>query len=519
VPLFAGVNLKRIGFFVGLDPTRFGGAADLRIGQLLRIDGRLVLAFPSAQTPWIFDREEIGSAFPTHFYGRAHTGTTIAVGADAFLAVPAVGDVRLGGAYFMFEAPSYLAFGGGVDADFVGVVQLRGRIDGEINGANGRFNLVGQIRACIADVVCAGAIAAVSSGGAGGCVELPPGINIGGGVQWRRVTEPFLWPFDGCKWSRFAEPNVHGSRAVTAQAGDPHVVEIRRGDPSRAIELEGTDGAPLVRVTTPGGKVVEGKPGPGITVDGGIRIVRSESLRMTVVGLENPPPGRYRIEPVGSSVAATEITEAEDLPPARVDVQMSGSGASASQLGGSGTRRTLRYSIRRRPDQRVTFLETGPGGSRQIGTVSGGGKGVLRFSPAPGRGRRTIEAQFELAGLPAERRTVARFTPPSPRLARPARVRVRRRGKTLVVSWKRVPGATRYEVVTDFRSGRQRLTKTRRRSTTLRRIRRSDGGRVRVRALADMRQGRPSSARFRALERAKAPLDELPKRPRFRRGR
>lgn len=509
LPLFAGVNLKRIGFFVGLDPTRFGGAADLRIGELLRIDGRLVLAFPSARTPWIFDREEIGSAFPTHFYGRAHTGTTIAVGADAFLVVPIVGDTRLGGAYFMFEAPGYLAFGGGVDADFVGIVQLRGRIDGEINAANGRFNLVGQIRACIADVVCAGAIAAVSSGGAGGCVELPPGVNIGGGVQWRRVTEPFIWPFDGCKWSRFAEPNVHGSGAVTAQAGSPHTVEIERGDPSRAIELEGADGAPLVRVTTPAGKVLEGKPGPGITMEDGIRIVRSESLRMTVVGLVDPPPGRYRIEPVPGSPAASEITEAEDLPAAQV----------SARVRGSGSRRTLRYSIGERPGQRVIFFETSSGGSRQIGTVSGGGSGALRFSPAPGRGRRIIEAQFELAGLPAERRTVARFAPPSTRLARPARVRARRRGKTMVVSWTRVPGATRYQVVTDLRNGTQRLTTTRRRRTTLRRIARSDGGRVRVRAVANMREGKPRAARFRALVQAKTRLARLPDPPRFRRGR
>ena len=42
-----------------------------------------------------------------------------------------------------------------------------------------------------------------------------------------------------------------------------------------------------------------------------------------------------------------------------------------------------------------------------------------------------VEAQFELAGVQAERLTVARFTPPSPRLARPARVTVRRRGALL----------------------------------------------------------------------------------------
>jgi len=164
----------------------------------------------------------------------------------------------------------------------------------------------------------------------------------------------------------------------------------------------------------------------------------------------------------------------------------------------------------------VTFIESAAGARRTIGTVTGGGRGSLRFTPAPGRGRRTIEAQFELAGMPAERLTVTSFSPPSPRLARPARVRANRRGTTLRVSWSRVRGAARYEVVTNLRSGTQRLTKTRRTRVTLRRIRRSDGGRVRVRAMAELKQGKPRAARFRALERARTRVEPL---PRVRRGR
>ena len=68
----------------------------------------------------------------------------------------------------------------------------------------------------------------------------------------------------------------------------------------------------------------------------------------------------------------------------------------------------------------MTFVETGPGGRRTIGMVTGG-RGTLSFTPAPGNGRRQIEAQFELAGVGAETKTVARFTPPSLHLGRPAR--------------------------------------------------------------------------------------------------
>ena len=500
-----GVRLGRLEFLIRPDPARLVGSGEVRVGSLLGLDGRLVHAFPTEPDPWIFNLEEAGGAFPPQFYGRPHTHKTLTVGADAYVRVPVVGLTRLGRGYFVSELPGYTAFGGVIGAEFLGVVTLEGKLDGEINAVTGLFNLVGQAKVCVADVVCDGGIGATSSGGSGGCVKLGP-VNIGGGVQWRRSDEPFLWPLDGCKWSRFAEPNVRGSRAVSAQAGAPHLVRIARGDRSRAIRLEGRDGAPRVRVTSPRGETLESGPAAGYTLGGGVRIMRSERLRTTVVGLQAPDRGTWRIEPLSDSPAVAEITEAEDPPAARVRARVRGRGA----------RRRLTYDIRRRPGQRVAFIESGREGKRTIGTVSGG-RGSLRFSPAPGRGRRRILAQFELAGMPAERLTVASFTPPSPRLARPARVRARRRGKTLVVSWARVRGAARYEVVLNLRNGAQRLATSRRRRITLRRIVRSDGGRVRVRALAERRQGRPASVRFRARGRVRTRFEPLPRRPRFRR--
>jgi Concanavalin A-like lectin/glucanases superfamily/Thrombospondin type 3 repeat len=502
VPLFAGVDLTRIGFFVGLEPTRFGGAVELKVLRLLRVDGRLVLAFPSSATPWEFNRAEAGGAFPAHFYGRQHTNTTISVGAQAFLAVPVVGEVELGGAYFLFEYPGYVAFGGGVNADFVGVVQLLGRVDGEFNASNGRFSLTGQIRACVADVVCAGAIASVSSGGAGGCVTLGP-VNIGGGVQWARVSRPFLWPIDGCKWTRFIEPNVRG-RAVTAQAGSPHVVQLDPGEPHKAVQLDGSDGAPRVRVRGPSGQVVESSGGPGISEGDGVRIMRSESLEMTTVGLE--APGRWEIEPLESSPPVSGIAEAEEAPEPQATVRVSGDGA----------RKTLRYRIRPRPDQQVTFFEATPAGKRELGTVSDT-SGTLRFESAPGAEARTIEAQFELNGVQAERLTVARFAPPSPRLGTPARLKVRRRGASLRVSWKRVRGASGYEVVTTFAGRKQRFARTRRPRLRVGRIRPVDGGRVHVRAVDALRQGQPGSKPFRATRRTRTRAGKLPPPPRFTR--
>jgi hypothetical protein len=145
----------------------------------------------------------------------------------------------------------------------------------------------------------------------------------------------------------------------------------------------------------------------------------------------------------------------------------------------------------------VTFVEVADSGKRPLGTVTGG-RGTLTFTPAPGSDRRRIEAQFELAGIGAETKTVAAFTPPSARLGRPTRLTVRRRGGRLLVTWKRVPEAQRYEVLTTLSSGGQRMTSTRRPSATIGSVARWNGGRVTVRAVAPMRQGRVTTARFRA---------------------
>lgn len=177
---------------------------------------------------------------------------------------------------------------------------------------------------------------------------------------------------------------------------------------------------------------------------------------------------------------------------------------------GTGTQRVLDYSIRRRKGQRVTFVEIdAAGGTRPIGTVDGGGSGKLRFAPAPGRGVRRIEARFELAGLGAEREVVARFAPPSPRLARPRGLRVRRRGTSLRVSWARVAGARRYELVVSSSGDGSRVRRTRGRRAVIKGIEKSSAGRVTVRAVDRLREGRPAKARFRRTARRKtrfAPL-------------
>lgn len=125
-----------------------------------------------------------------------------------------------------------------------------------------------------------------------------------------------------------------------------------------------------------------------------------------------------------------------------------------------------------------------------------------------------IEAQFELDGLPAEKRVVARFAPPSPHLGKPKRLKVRRHGTSLRVSWAKVAGAERYEVVATTSGERQRIRRVRGRRTTLKRLPRSSAGRITVRAVAELRQGRPARARFNRTARRKTRFRPLPRAPR-----
>ena len=79
------------------------------------------------------------------------------------------------------------------------------------------------------------------------------------------------------------------------------------------------------------------------------------------------------------------------------------------------------------------------------------------------------------------------FKPQSPVMARPEGVKLSRKGARLRVSWKRVTGATAYEVAVTPSSRRMVFARTRGRRASLR-VPGWDSGRVTVRAIDDLRQ-------------------------------
>ena len=111
--------------------------------------------------------------------------------------------------------------------------------------------------------------------------------------------------------------------------------------------------------------------------------------------------------------------------------------------------------------------------------------------------------------------TVARFTPPPPRLARPSRLRAVRTGGTLRVSWKRVQDATGYDVRVRLTTGGERNLHVTTTNARMRGIPRDSTGRISVRASAPARRGAAGTARLRAGgPRPKTRIGPLTRRPR-----
>jgi hypothetical protein len=527
--LFPGIDLSEIGFAFGQNPTRFlVTTAEVFASDILRLDGRIVVAFPAAGDPPYTLRQDAAfldppgtpSPFSPQQYTIPHTAFTLAASVQAALTLPVVGDVPVGNAYFIYEYPGYIAFGGGIPGQsLLGLGQVSGGVSGEVNFTNGRYDIFGNINVCTG-IDCPNGLLTVSYGGdvnfsdVGMSVCVRPSVfpDFGIGIYW-----PGRFPTDwhlqgpGCRWSPYADKNVHGSadrpgaRAVAASL--PYTFTVHRRDAGLSIQLAGTGGAPRVRVIAPGGRTIDSPTGDGIAGTQRLMIVRFDRMQITSVGMRHGVPGTYRIVALPGSVPVSQIATATPLPDAKI----------TASVHGQGTHRILSYDIARRPGQQVRFLEvTASGAARTIATVTRAGRGSLPFTTAPGTGTRSIVAQCELARLPAERITVAHFRPPSPRLGSIRSLRVDRSGTNIRTSWDAMPGASGYEMVLTTDGSSQRRVRVRGTAVTLRGVAGWTAGRVSVRAVDTLREGPIASAPFKATASPRTRFGRVPKAPPLR---
>lgn len=233
----------------------------------------------------------------------------------------------------------------------------------------------------------------------------------------------------------------------------------------------------------------------------------------TYVAIDNPRPGTWTINEGPGSPPIASLATALPRPDAKITAHVSG----------RGSKRTLRYRVRPRTGQTVTFVETGPETYRVLGRARGR-RGAIRFRPAGGPGgRRAIEARLTLDGIPNANLTVARHRAPRPVTPARPRLRVTHRGSRLAIRWSARQGVRRWAVAVSRHSGARRLLLLPARRRALRvNVPAAANGEVTVRGLGDRNLTGPSATkRFRATRHARtrfaAPLSSRALRAKSRR--
>jgi hypothetical protein len=287
----------------------------------------------------------------------------------------------------------------------------------------------------------------------------------------------------GCSLTKYkvplppgAPPRVHAAR-VGAQP-----FQVAKGTKILNLALDGPEGqGPRVDLISPSGQRIS--PSTDLQVAAPAYAGYPTGVGSSIVGIINPAPGVWQVEPVAGSVPITHLETARDATAPQV----------AGSVGGKGRKRFLSYRATTGQGLKTTFYEQGPMGARRLGAAKGK-RGNIKFAPAPGpRGKRTIEALVERDGIPRLRKAIATYTAPGPvRAGRVKKLTLKRRGHTVLVAWHTATGAALYAVRIDLPDGRRVLRVTRSRNVTFHGAPRN--GHVTVTVVARNRGGRAGRA-------------------------
>lgn len=405
--------------------------------------------------------------------------------------------IKVGDGYLRFQTDGYAEFGG--QAGFtLGPLSLDAKADGFVDAQTGDYGaaIEGAVNLCI-DIelkeICAnaGAATAVNTKGFAACATF---LGTSGGLEypWAEF-EPaaFLNPFLAtasivdhlefpCSTGTYhtPPPRPPTRRAKAAQAAGGTAVTVEGGLPSKTILVKGDGGAPRVTVSGPGGTLSTAKAS-----DAGM-VIAPKGVNASYVVLEKPEAGVWTVTPEEGSPAITEVLVSEGYTPASVK----------ATIGGKGRRRTIDYRIENLGSgQRVQFLEEGAFGTNVIGAVAKA-NGTLRYAAADAKGgRRTVYAMVEHNGIATERKRIGTYVAPGPQ--RPGKVRglrVRRAGRSVVVSFRPAAGARRHAVTVKGAQGTRlgELVGQGKRKVTFRAVHQEEKVTVAVRGLsAKLRQG------------------------------
>jgi PKD repeat protein len=246
-------------------------------------------------------------------------------------------------------------------------------------------------------------------------------------------------------------PEARSARASTRQANatatpDATAIDVAAGQKALVLRLDGAGGDPVVTLIAPDGTSYAMPATDPVVQTDAFFAARHPLENATYLGVSAPAAGRWTIQPQPGSAAITAVSGARVLPQPSVK----------ATVRGTRRTRTIDYEVKPIPGQAVTFVEEGSDTHRTVGTAKGR-RGSLTFVPQDGTGRaRTLVAIVTQGGLDRVHLKVARFTAPAlRRAARPTGLRARRgTGGSVAVSWKRVAGIARYELVARIDDGR-----------------------------------------------------------------
>ncbi|HET8980289.1 MAG TPA: hypothetical protein VFN87_19210 [Solirubrobacteraceae bacterium] len=452
-PLFTGVNLAELGVTFALHPTTFTGDATVTIaGGVVTIHGGVLVVNADANEPYRYQPGALPGVNALQTDTHADPITSFAAGVSGTVTLnTALGNTPLASGYVFYISPSYFEFAGNLGPlNLLDVVSVTGGVKGALDTSSGRYDVSGSLTACadfpVVGSVCPGINGEVSSNGIGACGSITAaGQTITGGFSYQWGGTPqILGPFS-CDLGPL-HVVVRGAAAQRARAASAQGVDLPSGLPSASIWVTGSGGPPQVALRGPrGAGAGELRPGQAF-VSRRLVIWPEPKLDQTLIAIRRPAQGRWTVTPLTGSPTITGISYADGLPPARISTTVSGHRRSL----------TLHYRIRPRAGQSVTFAERADGVFHILGRAHAN-RGSLRFTPAPARGgSREIVAIVALSGVPRETVAVGRYAaPPMPKPGKVAHLRISRQRRSLLVSWRAVPGAHGYLVSARLSDGRR----------------------------------------------------------------
>jgi hypothetical protein len=249
---------------------------------------------------------------------------------------------------------------------------------------------------------------------------------------------------DSCNIAQYR--SIGGAESARAgHAAAARTFTVPSGERTAIVVMHSAAGTPMATLHGPGGRVIDASH-PGPTLGRDELVLHAPAEHLTEVQIRGADAGAWTIEPAPGSPPITSVGLSHELAPPSI----------TAHVGGSGSRRVLRYRARVAPGTRITFLEQGNGGSTVIGSASAG-RGAIPFTPSTARsGPRTIIAALVSAdGTPQPSVRVTTYSAAPPRPGRPGRVRVRRSAAALTITFKPASGAAEHLVTVHLGDGRR----------------------------------------------------------------